>query len=98
MPQYDTNGPRVTKITGFLAVLAAFALAFAGILMSVGTAGAAITDDCTTAPNGISMFPDAPFGQSTLQVSCIVSTTTGGGSAFYKTEDFDQAQWHWGGG
>jgi hypothetical protein len=76
---------------GFAVVIAATAfIAFA-------PAAGAVTNNCAS-PGGVSEFPNTPAGQSNLQVSCVLTTTTGASSQFYNTEDFPQAVWHVGAG
>lgn len=77
--------------------LVAAALALASLI--VANPAGAVVDSCATAGSGgISMFPNSPGGQSNLKVSCTLTTATGFSSHFYKTEDFPQAVWHFGGG
>jgi len=78
--------------------LVAAALALASLIVA-SPAGAVVANSCATAGSGgISMFPNTPGGQSNLKVSCTLTTATGFASHFYKTEDFPQAQWHFGAG
>src|SRR5207249_2966443 len=75
--------------------LVAAALGVASIAFAL-PAGA-VTNSCA-APGGISQFPNAPAGQSTLQVSCTLTTATATSSLFQKVEDSPQAVWHFGAG
>jgi hypothetical protein len=75
--------------------LVAAALAAASVI-GAGAAGA-VSNACAS-PGGISMFPNTPAGQSSLQVSCTLTTATAAANSFYKTEDFPQAVWHFGAG
>lgn len=70
-------------------------LATAGLISFAAPAGAA--NNCA-APGGVSQFPNTPAGQSNMQVSCVLTNATAGSSAFYNTEDFPQAVWHFGAG
>jgi hypothetical protein len=79
----------------FLFVAAALAVASFTI---ASPAGAVVNSCATPGSGGISMYPNTPAGQSSLQVSCTLTTATGATSQFYKTEDFPQAQWHFGAG
>src|SRR4051812_36446667 len=79
----------------FLLVAAVLAVASFAIANPAG----AVANSCATAGSGgISMFPNTPGGQSNLKVSCTLTTATAFASHFYKTEDFPQAQWHFGAG
>ncbi len=76
--------------------LVAAALAVATIALAA-PAGAAVSNACAS-PGGISQFPNAPAGQSTLQVSCTFTTATAIANPFFKVEDSPQAAWHFGAG
>src|SRR5438552_11456968 len=77
--------------------LVAAALALASLI--VASPAGAVVDSCATAGSGgISMFPNTPGGQSNLKVSCTLTTADAFSSKFYKSEDFPQAVWHFGGG
>ena len=84
--------PRKRSLVGLVA--AAFALAAVGF---ASPAGAAVSNACAS-PGGISQFPNAPAGQSSLQVSCTFTTATAIADPFFKVEDSAQAQWHFGAG
>ncbi|MDP9335056.1 MAG: hypothetical protein M3Q30_17340 [Actinomycetota bacterium] len=75
--------------------LVAAALALASVI--VASPAGAVVNGCA-APGGISMFPNAPGGQSNLKVSCILTTASAFTSQTYKVEDFPQAVWHVGAG
>jgi hypothetical protein len=81
----------------FPIALIAAALAVTSVILA--SPAGAVVDSCATAGSGgISMFPNTPAGQSNLKVSCTLTTADGFASHFYKTEDFPQAVWHFGGG
>jgi len=84
------------RARSFLIVASAVMLAMAALVPFASPAGA-LTDNCSS-PGGISEFPDAPAAQSSLSVACVLTTATSSASGFYNTEDFGQAQWHFGAG
>lgn len=84
--------PRQRLVIGLVAA----ALAVATTIGFASPAGA-VTNSCAS-PGGISQFPNAPAGQSTLQVSCTFTNATATANAFEKVEDSPQAVWHFGAG
>ncbi len=80
-------------------VLCAVALAAASsVPIFTSTAGAVVTNTCTTGGAGISQYPNDPGGQSAIRVACTFTTATATASTFWKVEDSPEAVWHPGAG
>ena len=77
---------RFTAFYGLLAV------SLIGAVVSLGSpAAAVVANSCT-----VGQFGNLPDATSQLKVACTLTTATALAASPAKTEDFSEAQWHWG--